>query len=322
MSRSPSLAEVTAAAERIAPHVHRTPVLTCASLDERTGTQLFFKCENLQKTGAFKFRGACNAVFSLSEAELERGVTTHSSGNHGAAVALAASRRGARAIVVTPRDSAAVKKAAMRHYGAELIECEPNDASRKEMLDGVLDEHGMTFVSPFDDERIICGQGTAALELLEQVSDLELLLAPVGGGGLLSGSAIAVKESRPGVSVVGVEPRAADDTWRSFESGHRVRAASSPDTIADGLRTGVGELTFPIIRERVDRIVTVSEEAIAAAMRTVWERMKMVIEPSAAVPLAAVLDGELDVRGRRTGIILSGGNVDLDRLPWSSEGVH
>ena len=322
MSRSPSLAEVKAAAERIAPHVHRTPVLTCANLDERAGTQLFFKCENLQKAGAFKFRGACNAVLSLSEAELERGVTTHSSGNHGAAVALAASRRGARAVVVTPRNSAAVKMAAMRHYGAELIECEPNDASRNEMLDRVLDEHGMTFVSPFDDERIICGQGTAALELLEQVSDLELVLTPVGGGGLLSGSAIAVKESRPRVSVVGVEPRAADDTWRSFEAGHLVRAASSPDTIADGLRTGVGELTFPIIREHVDRIVTVSEEAIAAAMRTVWERMKIVIEPSAAVPLAAVLDGELDVRGRRTGIILSGGNVDLDCLPWSSEDVH
>ena len=322
MSRSPSLAEVKAAAERIAPHVHRTPVLTCANLDERAGTQLFFKCENLQKAGAFKFRGACNAVFSLSKAELERGVTTHSSGNHGAAVALAASRRGARAIVVTPRNSAAVKKAAMRHYGAELIECEPNDASRRETVDGVLDEHGMIFVSPFDDERIICGQGTAALELLEQVSDLELVLAPVGGGGLLSGSAIAVKESRPGVSVVGVEPRAADDTWRSFESGHLVRAASSPDTIADGLRTGVGELTFPIIREHVDRIVTVSEEAIAAAMRTVWERMKIVVEPSSAVPLAAVLDGELDVRGRRTGIILTGGNVDLDRLPWFSEGMH
>ena len=322
MSRSPSLAEVKAAAERIAPHVHRTPVLTCANLDERAGTRLFFKCENLQKAGAFKFRGACNAVFSLSEAELERGVTTHSSGNHGAAVALAASRRGARAIVVTPRDSAAVKKAAMRHYGAELIECEPNDASRQEMVDGVLDEHGMTFVSPFDDERIVCGQGTAALELLEQVSDLDLVLVPVGGGGLLSGSAIAVKESRPGVSVVGVEPRAADDTWRSFESGHIVRAASSPDTIADGLRTGVGELTFPIIKERVDRIVTVSEEAIVAAMRTVWERMKIVVEPSSAVPLAAVLGGELDVQGRRTGIILTGGNVDLDRLPWLLEAVH
>ena len=322
MSRSPSLAEVKAAAERIAPHVHRTPVLTCANLDERAGAQLFFKCENLQKAGAFKFRGACNAVLSLSEAELERGVTTHSSGNHGAAVALAASRRGARAIVVTPRNSAAVKMAAMRHYGAELIECEPNDASRQETVGRVLDEHGMTFVSPFDDERIICGQGTAALELLEQVSDLELVLTPVGGGGLLSGSAIAVKESRSRVSVVGVEPRAADDTWRSFEAGHLVRAASSPDTIADGLRTGIGELTFPIIRERVDRIVTVSEEAIAAAMRTVWERMKIVIEPSAAVPLAAVLDGELDVRGRRTGIILTGGNVDLDCLPWSSEDVH
>ena len=195
-------------------------------------------------------------------------------------------------------------------------------ASREETVDRILHERAMTLVPPFDDERIICGQGTAALELLQQVPDLDLVLAPVGGGGLLSGTAIAVSESRPTVSVVGVEPRAADDTWRSFEAGHIVRAASSPATIADGLRTGVGELTFPIIKERVARIVTVSEEAIAAAMRTTWERMKIVVEPSAAVPLAAVLDGELDVRGQRTGIILSGGNVDLDRLPWAREGLH
>ena len=322
MSLPPSLAEIESAAQRIAPHVHRTPVLTCASLDERAGTRLFFKCENLQKGGAFKFRGACNAVLSLSDAELERGVTTHSSGNHGAALALAASRRGTRAVVVTPRNSAAVKKAAMRHYGADLVECEPDDASRQDTVDRVQDEHGMVFVSPYDDERIICGQGTAALELLEQAPDLDLVLAPVGGGGLLSGTAIAVKETRPTASVVGVEPRAADDTWRSFESGRIVRAATAPDTIADGLRTGVGELTFPIIQSRVDRIVTVSEDAIVAAMRAVWERMKIVVEPSAAVPLAAVLDGGLDVRGRHTGIILSGGNVDLDRLPWSQEDLH
>ena len=322
MSLSSCLAEVESAAERIAPHVHRTPVLTCASLDERAGASLFFKCENLQKAGAFKFRGACNAVFSLSGPELSRGVITHSSGNHGAALALAARRRGARAVVVTPRNSTTVKKAAMRHYGADLIECEPNDASRQETVDRVLDEHGMTFVSPYDDARIICGQGTAALELLEQVPDLDLVLTPVGGGGLLSGTAVVVKESRPTVAVIGVEPRAADDTWRSFESGRIVRAATGSDTIADGLRTGVGELTFPIIKDRVDRIVTVSEDAIVAAMRSVWERMKIVVEPSAAVPLAAVLDSELDVRGQRTGIILSGGNVDLDCLPWSQEGVH
>ena len=322
MSLPLSLAEIESAAERIAPHVHRTPVLTCASLDERAETRLFFKCENLQKGGAFKFRGACNAVLSLSDAELERGVTTHSSGNHGAALALAARRRGTRAVVVTPRNSTAVKKAAMRHYGADLVECEPDDASRQETVDRVQDERGMVFVSPYDDERIICGQGTAALELLEQAPDLDLVLAPVGGGGLLSGTAIAVKETRPTASVVGVEPRTADDTWRSFESGRIVRVAAAPDTIADGLRTGVGELTFPIIKSRVDRIVTVSEDAIVAAMRAVWERMKIVVEPSAAVPLAAVLDGDLDVRGRHTGIILSGGNVDLDRLPWSQEDLH
>ena len=189
-------------------------------------------------------------------------------------------------------------------------------------MERVLDEHGMTFVSPYDDERIICGQGTAALELLGQVPNLDLVLAPVGGGGLLSGTAIVAKEALPAVSVIGVEPRAADDTRRSFEPGHIVRASSAPDTIADGLRTGVGELTFPIIRDRVDHIVTVSEHAIVAAMRAVWERMKIIVEPSAAVPLAAVLDGELDVRGRRTGIMLSGGNVDLDCLPWSQESVQ
>ena len=321
MSPTPTLADVEAAALRIAPHVHRTPVLTCASLDERAGASLFFKCENLQKSGAFKFRGACNAVLSLPEPELGAGVATHSSGNHGAALALAAGRRGARAVVVMPRDSAAVKKAALRHYGAEIILCEPNDASRRETLDRVLEERAMTFVPPYDDERIICGQGTAALELLEQVPDLDLVLAPVGGGGLLSGTAIAVSERRPTTSVVGVEPLAADDACRSFEAGHIV-AISNPATIADGLRTGVGELTFPIIRERVERIVTVGEEAIAAAMRTAFERMKLVIEPSAAVPLAAVLEGKLDLRGRRAAIILSGGNVDLDRLPWSRGSAH
>ncbi len=322
MSLSPSLSDVEAAARRIAPHVHRTPVLTCASLDERTGANLFFKCENLQKGGAFKFRGACNAVLSLSEAELERGVVTCSSGNHGAALALAARRRGARALVVMPHDSAAVKVAAVRSYGAEIIECEPNDASRQESVDRIRGERAMTFVPPYDDERIICGQGTAALELLEQVPDLDLVLAPVGGGGLLSGTAIAVSERRPRASVIGVEPCAADDTFRSFRAGRIVRAPAPPATIADGLRTGIGELTFPIIKERVERIVTVSEEAIAAAMRTALERLKLVVEPSAAVPLAAALDGALDLRGRRTGIVLSGGNVDFDSLPWAREQLH
>ena len=319
MSRILTLAGIQAAAARIASQVHCTPVLTCASLDERAGARLFLKCENLQKSGAFKFRGACNAVLSLSGAEIGSGVATHSSGNHGAALALAAGRRGARAVVVMPHNAAAVKKAAVRHYGAEIVECEPNDASRGETLHRVLEERGMTFVPPFDDERIICGQGTAALELLEQVPDLDLVLAPVGGGGLLSGTAIAVGESRPAASVVGVEPRAADDTRASFEAGYIVPAPPLPATIADGLRTGVGEITFPIIRERVEGIATVSETAIAAAMRTIWERMKIVVEASAAVPLAAVLEGALELRGRRTGIILSGGNVDLDRLPWSRE---
>ena len=322
MSTSLTLADLRAAAERIASHAHRTPVLTCASLDERAGARLFFKCENLQKAGAFKFRGACNAVFSLSDSALRPGLVTHSSGNHGAALALAASRRSARATVVMPHDSSAVKKSAVRHYGAEIVECEPNDASRRETLERLIEERGMTFVAPYDDERIICGQGTAALELLEQAPGLDVVLAPVGGGGLLSGTAIAVSENGAGASVVGVEPSVADDTRRSFEAGRILRPEAKSSTIADGLRTGVGEITFPIIRERVERIVTVGEESIVAAMRSAWERMKLVIEPSAAVPLAAVLEGGLTLRGKRAGIILSGGNVDLDRLPWSRESGH
>ena len=312
----PSLSDIEAAARRIAPHAHRTPVMTCASLDERAEASLFFKCENLQKGGAFKFRGACNAVFSLRESEIARGVATHSSGNHAAALALAARARGGHAVVVMPHDSAAVKKAAVAHYGAEIIECDPTEHSRQSTLDEVVEARGCVVVHPFDDLRIIAGQGTAALELLDEVPNLDVVMAPVGGGGLLSGTAVAVTERSASIRVIGAEPAMADDTYRSVAAG-RIVPMERPATIADGLRTTVGQLTFPIIRDRVERIVTVSEDEIAAAMRLAWERTKQLIEPSAAVAVAALLSDRLELRGQRVGVILSGGNVDLGALPFA-----
>ena len=315
VSAPPSLEDVRAAAGRIAPHAHRTPVMRCATIDALVGASLHFKCENLQKVGAFKFRGACNTLFSLADAELGGGVATHSSGNHGAAVALAAALRGTTSFVVMPRNAARVKRAAVEHYGARVIDCDPGDAARDAALAEVVAAHGCTVVHPYDDYRVIAGQGTAALELLEQVAGLDLVVAPVGGGGMLSGTAIVVAELGTGIRVVGAEPLAADDTFRSFQSGERVPVTSA-ETIADGLRTSVGELTFPIIRRRVSAIACASESAIVQAMRLIWTRMKLVVEPSAAVPLAAILEGNLEVRGARVGIMLTGGNVDLDTLPW------
>ena len=312
---SPGLADVQAAATRIAPHVHRTPVARSSALDDILGATLHFKCENLQKIGAFKFRGACNTLLSLDDVEIENGIATHSSGNHGAAVALAAKLRGTSAVVVMPSNTSAVKEAAVAHYGARIVHCEPNEQSRTRTLEEILEREGRTLVHPFDDPRVIAGQGTAALELLEQVPDLDVVMAPVGGGGLLAGTAVATSGLRPGVRIVGAEPANADDTYRSFRSGH-IMPVGVPDTIADGLRTTVGTLTFPIIRRHAADIVRVSEEAIVEAMRLFWTRTKLVIEPSAAVPVAALLEGLVEVRDARVGIILSGGNVDLDALPW------
>jgi threonine dehydratase len=310
-----TLAEIREAAERIGPYAHRTPILTCASLDEATGAQIYFKCENFQKVGAFKFRGACNAVLSLPADEAARGVATHSSGNHGAALSLAARLRGIAAYVVMPRTAPEVKRAAVEGYGGQITTCEPTLESRETTLAQVVERTGAVFIHPYNDARIIAGQGTAALELLEDVSGLEMVLAPVGGGGLLSGTAISVSESKPDTRIIGTEPAAADDAYRSLKEG-RIVPSIDPVTVADGLRTSLGPLTFAIIRERVEQIVTVSEAAIINAMRMIWERMKIIIEPSAAVPVAAVLERNLDVRGKRVGIILSGGNVDLERLPW------
>jgi threonine dehydratase len=312
---SPTLADVQDAAARIAPHIHRTPVMSCAAIDHIVGASLHFKCENLQKVGAFKFRGACNAVLSLSEKDLENGIATHSSGNHGAAVALAAQLRGTTSVVVMPSNTSAVKQAAVAHYGARIVHCEPNDESRTRTLAAIIENEGRTLVHPFEDVRVIAGQGTAALELLEQVPEMDVVMAPVGGGGLLSGTATVVAALSARTRIIGAEPRGADDTYRSFRAGHII-PVGVPDTIADGLRTTVGELTFPIISKHVTDIVRVSEEAIVEAMRLTWQRSKLIIEASAAVPLAALLEGAVDVHDARVGIIISGGNVDLDALPW------
>ncbi len=301
--------------ERVGQQAHRTPVLTCSTFDGWCGGELFFKCENFQKVGAFKFRGACNAVGSLTAGELARGVATHSSGNHAQALALAAHLRGAKATVVMPRTSPAVKVAAVRGYGAEVVLCEPTLAARESETERVINETGATLIHPFNDLRVIAGQATAAKELLEDVAALDLILAPVGGGGLVSGSALAAHHFAAGTRVVAAEPSGADDAYRSLAAGH-ILPSVTPQTIADGLLTNLGEHTFAVIHALVERIVRVDEDAIVDAMRQVWERMKIVIEPSAAVPVAAVLGGGIDVTGQRVGIILSGGNVDLGQLPW------
>jgi threonine dehydratase len=311
----PDLDAIRVAGARIAPHVHRTPVLSSASLDAEVGAKLFFKAENLQRTGAFKARGASNAVFSLSDADARHGVVTHSSGNHGAALAYAAARRGIAAFVVMPETAPRVKQENVRRRGATIRFCAPTVAARAEACAAVQRETGAILVHPFDDARVIAGQGTAALELLEQSPALDAVVAPVGGGGLLSGTAIAAKAHAPTIRVFGAEPANADDAARSFRSGH-VEPLASTTTIADGLRTTLSPRTLAAIRVNVDAIGTASEAAIVRAMRMIWERMKIIVEPSAAVPLACLLEGTLELRAMRVGIILSGGNVDLDHLPW------
>lgn len=311
----PSFEDVCVARERIRPYIHHTPAVTSATLDHASGARLWFKCENLQKVGAFKIRGACNAVFALSEAAAGPGVATHSSGNHGAALAQAAMWRGIPACVVMPRNAPLPKQRAVQAYGAEIISCEPGMQARASTLRAVVDRNQMTVVHPSEDPLVIAGQGTAVLELLEDVGELDDVIAPVGGGGLLSGTALACAAAANPPTVYAAEPENADDARRSFHAGQLI-TVDSPDTIADGLRSSLGPVTFQLIRELVADILTVSEAQIVNAMRLVWERMKLVIEPSAAVPVAAILARPDTFRGRRVGVILSGGNVDLDRLPW------
>lgn len=315
---TPTLTDIRHAAERIRPYAHRTPVLTCESLNQKLNAHLFLKCENLQKVGAFKFRGACNAVFALSAAEAARGVVAHSSGNHAQALALAARLRGIPAYIVMPSNAPAVKKAAVAGYGGQITFCEPTLAAREATQEQVVAATGATVVHPYNNKHVIAGQGTAALEMLQDVPDLDVILTPVGGGGLLSGTAIAATELSPRIRVIAAEPAGADDAFRSLAAG-KILPAVNPKTIADGLLTSLGDLTFPIIQQRVAQIVTVSEAGIIAAMKFVWERAKVVIEPSSAVPIAALWEHKIDLSGQRVGIILTGGNVDLDRLPWQNQ---
>jgi threonine dehydratase len=280
-----------------------------------TGAELFLKDENLQRVGAFKARGACNAVFSLTEEEARHGVATHSSGNHGAALAYAAGLRGIPAIVVMPDNAPPVKRAAVAGYGAQIVTSGSRPLDREHTLEDVIRETGATFVHPSNDPRVIAGQGTAALELLDDVPDFDVVMVPVGGGGLLAGTALAVSGRSSRTRTIAAEPEMADDAYRSFRDG-RIYPSENPRTVADGLRTSLGDVNFPIIHEYVAEIVTVSEQGIIDAMRLVWERVKIIIEPSSAVPVAALLEGKFDSKGLRIGIILSGGNVDLDRLPW------
>jgi threonine dehydratase len=310
------LTAIRAAHERIRPYIHRTPVLTSERFDQASGGSLFFKCENFQKIGAFKARGATNAVFALDNATARRGVATHSSGNHGAAVARAAKLRGISAHIVMPSNSARVKIRAVESYGANIVFCEPTEQARETTCAEVINKTGATLIHSFENEQVMAGQGTAAVELLEQVSDLDLVMCPVGGGGLLSGMAVAAKSIRPKIKVIAVEPANADDAAQSFRAGRRL-VTEKKFTFADGLRTNIGEPNFANVQRYVDDIVTVSEEAIVSAMRTIWETMKIIVEPSAAVTYAAILDQVIDVNGKRVGIILTGGNVDLDALPWS-----
>ncbi len=318
----PTFEDVRAAHDRIRARIHRTPVMTCATLDRMSGARLWFKCENLQKVGAFKIRGATNAVFSLSDAAARAGVATHSSGNHGAALAQAAAWRGIEAAVVMPRNAPQAKQRAVAGYGAEIVFCEPGIVARAETLAEVVERSGMTVVHPYNDPRVIAGQGTAALELLEDArdldGDLDAVVAPVGGGGLISGTAIACAGSSSAsedIAVYAAEPANADDAQRSFRAGRMIMAGDS-DTIADGLRASLGTLTFEIICARVTDVLTVTEDQIVAAMRLIWERMKLVVEPSCAVPLAVILAHPDVFRGRAVGLVLTGGNVDLDALPW------
>ena len=312
-----TLTTIRAAHERIKSHIHRTPVLSSTILNKKLGAEIFFKCENMQKVGAFKARGACNAVMSLNGDQMRRGVVTHSSGNHGAALAWAAGLRGAKATIVVPNNAPRPKKFAIEAYGARIVYCEPNVAAREAAVAKLIAEENLELVHPFNDYRVMNGQGTAALELLEEVPDLDIVMSPLGGGGLLSGTVVASKGVKPGIKVFGGEPAGADDGYRSFTSGIRITDAV-PNTICDGLRTGLGDKTFDIIRTNVDGIALSSEESIVRAMRMTWELLKIICETSCCPPLGAILEGNLDVKNKRVGIILTGGNVDLDKLPWQS----
>lgn len=311
----PTYSDVEQAHLVVQNYAHRTPVLTSSSINKIVEGNLFFKCENLQKVGAFKFRGACNAVFSLTKEEAQKGVATHSSGNHAAALALAARMRGIAAHIVMPDNSPEIKKKAVAGYGANITFCEPTLQARESTLARIVAETSATEIHPYNNFNVIAGQGTAAKELIEDCGEFDIIMAPVGGGGLLSGTALSAKYLLPGCKVIAAEPAGADDAFRSFHE-KKIIPSVNPKTIADGLLTSLGERNFAIIMHNVDDIVTVSEEKIVEAMRMIWERMKIIIEPSSAVPLAAILEGKVDIQNKKVGIILSGGNLDLGKLPF------
>jgi threonine dehydratase len=311
----PTYSDIEQAHLIVQKYAHRTPVLTSLSINKIVVGNLFFKCENLQKVGAFKFRGACNAVFSLTEEDAKKGVATHSSGNHAAALALAARMRGIAAHIVMPSNSPEIKKKAVAGYGANITFCEPTLQARESTLARIVEDTGATEIHPYNNFNVIAGQGTAAKELIEDFGRFDIIMAPVGGGGLLSGTALSAKHLLPGCKVIAAEPAGADDAFRSFHE-KKIIPSINPKTIADGLLTSLGERNFAIIMQNVDDIVTVTEEKIVEAMRMIWERMKIIIEPSSAVPLAAILEGKVDIQNKKIGIILSGGNLDLGKLPF------
>ena len=311
----PTFDDMQAAHERITPHIHRTPVLTSSYLNGLTGAELFFKCENFQKAGVFKARGASNAVFGLSDEEAAKGVATHSSGNHGLSLSYAAGRRGIKASVIMPSTAPEAKKAAVRGYGGEVMECEPSTSAREAMLEELVARTGADFVHPYNDHRVIAGQGTCSLELHEDAGPFDTVVAPIGGGGMISGTCLALSEVSPSTKIIAAEPKNADDVYRSFHAGHMIED-DAPQTIADGLKVSLRPRTWHFVSTFVTDVLLASEEEIVDAMYLAWQRMKIVIEPSSAVALAAILKNKELFEGRRVGVILTGGNVDLKKLPW------
>ena len=311
----PSISDIRAAHRQIRPFVHHTPVMRSQLIDNMFGCEIFFKCENFQKVGAFKFRGAVNAVLTLTDDEKSRGVVTHSSGNHAAALAFAAGMNHVAASIVMPENASRVKKDAVAAYGAKITFCKPTLQSREAETARIIEKTGATFIHPYDNFNVICGQGTAALELTEEIDNLRTIIAPIGGGGLMSGTAVCVKGVDKRIRVLGAEPQNANDAWISFTTG-KLTPSANPETVADGLLTSLSELTFAIIKKNVDAICTVSEESIIESMLLIWERMKIVVEPSSATALAVIRENPGDFRGERVGIIITGGNVDFRKLPF------
>lgn len=311
----PTYDDVIAAHARIEPHIHRTPVLTSSYFNDLTGAQLFFKCENFQKAGAFKVRGASNAVFGLDDETAKKGVATHSSGNHALSLSYAAGRRGIPVTVVMPRTAPEAKKAAVRGYGGSVVECEPSTTSREAVFADVVAKSGAEFVHPYNDPRVIAGQGTCSKELVEDIPDLDAVVAPIGGGGMISGSCLTLSNISPDTEVYAAEPLNADDACRSLKAGHII-ADDAPQTVADGLKVPLKELTWHFVSNHVEDILLATEQEIIDAMYLTWQRMKIVIEPSCAVPLAVILKNRAVFEGKRVGVIITGGNVDLNKLPW------